>query len=57
MQVMKMLMIMMKLILTKFVFAKKFNLEFKTEVNNFPTQLISVIARKLSGTDGFPLFL
>jgi hypothetical protein len=28
-------------------FAKKFNLEFKVEVNNFPTQLISVIARKL----------
>jgi hypothetical protein len=37
-------------------FAKKFNLEFKIEVNNFPTQLISVIARKLSGSDGFPLF-
>jgi hypothetical protein len=38
-------------------FAKKFNLEFNIEVNNFPTQLISVIARKLSGSDGFPLFL
>ena len=35
-------------------FAKKFNLEFKIEVNNFPTQIISVIARKLSGSDGFP---
>jgi hypothetical protein len=38
-------------------FAKKFNFEFKIEVNNFPTQLISVIARKLLGSDGFPLFV
>jgi hypothetical protein len=38
-------------------FRQKFNLEFNIEVNNFPTQLISVIARKLSGSDGFPLFL
>jgi hypothetical protein len=61
-----MLMIMMKLILTRFViilFMMKYlmvrllSLEFKIEVNNFPTQLISVIARKLSGSDGFPLFL
>jgi hypothetical protein len=35
-------------------FAKKFNLEFNIEVNNFPTQLISVIARKLSGSEFFP---
>jgi hypothetical protein len=34
-------------------FANKFNLEFKIEVNNFPTQIISLIARKLSGSDDF----
>ena len=38
-------------------FEKKFNLVLIIEVNNFPKQLISVIALKLSGSVGQPLFL
>ena len=38
-------------------FAKISNLELIIEVNNFPRQLINVIALKLSGSVGLPLFL
>ena len=35
---------------------KKFSLSFIIEVKSLPRQLMSVIARKLSGSCGFPLF-
>jgi hypothetical protein len=38
-------------------FAKKLSLVLTMDVNNFPKQLINVIALKLSGSVGHPLFL
>jgi hypothetical protein len=35
---------------------KILSLVFKMEVNNFPRQLMRVIARTLSGSIGYPLF-
>jgi hypothetical protein len=38
-------------------FAKKMSLVLTMDVNNLPKQLINVIALKLSGSVGHPLFL
>jgi hypothetical protein len=38
-------------------FAKKLSLVLTMDVNNLPKQLINVIALKLSGSVGHPLFL